>query len=64
MVVRVGATRGASNVSISTSGRYVTLATNAINESMPRQPIQPTSSAKAFWTSVLTIVQAQLAALP
>lgn len=51
-------------MSISTSGRYVNLATNAINEQMARQPLQPTSSAKAFWTSVLTIVQAQIAALP
>lgn len=64
LTVTVGANRGSSNVRISTSGRYVNLATNAINESMPRQPIQPTSSAKAFWTSVLTLVQAQIAALP
>lgn len=64
LTVRVGANRGSSNIGISTSGRYVNLATNAINENMPRQPIQPTSTAKAFWTSVLTIVQAQIAALP
>lgn len=64
LTVRVGANRGSSNIAISTSGRYVNLATNAINENLPRQPLQPTSSAKAFWTSVLTIVQAQIAALP
>lgn len=64
MVVRVGGNRGSSHIGISTSGRYVNLQTNAINETMPRQPIQPTSSAKAFWTSVLVIVQAQIAALP
>lgn len=64
LTVRVGANRGSSNIGISTSGRYVNLQTNAINENLPRQPLQPTSSAKAFWTSVLTIVQAQIAALP
>lgn len=49
---------------MSTSGRYISLATNAINLNLPRQPIQPTATAKDFWTSVLTIVQAQIAALP
>jgi hypothetical protein len=38
--------------------------TNAINTQTPRQPIQPTTGARAFWMSVLTIVQAQIAALP
>jgi hypothetical protein len=64
MTVSVGASRGASSVRISTSGRYVSLATNAINLQLPRQPLQPSTSAKAFWTSVLTIVQANIAALP
>jgi hypothetical protein len=64
LAVRVRAARGSSNVTISTSGRYISLTTNAINLTAPRQPVQPTTSAKAFWTSVLTIVQAQIAALP
>ena len=64
MTIRVGSTRGASSVGIATSGRYVNLATNGIQISLPGQPIQPTSSAKAFWESVLVIVQAQIAALP
>ena len=64
LTVRVGSNRGSSNIGISTSGRYVNLATNAINETMPQQPIQPTSSAKAFWLSVLVIVQAEIEALP
>jgi hypothetical protein len=62
--IRVGANRGSSNITLSTSGRYINLATNAINESMPRQPVQPTSSAKAFWLSVLAIATAQVEALP
>jgi hypothetical protein len=36
---------------------------NGINEFLARQPIQPTSSAKAFWQSVLAIVTAQVNAL-
>jgi hypothetical protein len=64
LTVSVGANRGSSTVRISTSGRYINLATNAINTNTPRQPLQPTSSAKAFWTSVLVLVQAQIAALP
>ena len=64
MTVRVTAARGSSNVGISTSGRYINLTTNAINASMPQQPVQPTSSAKAFWLSVLAIVTAQIESLP
>lgn len=64
LTVRVGSARGSSNIGISTSGRYVNLATNGINMSLPQQPIQPTASAKAFWVSVLAIVNAQIEALP
>lgn len=64
LTVRVGSARGSSNIGISTSGRYVNLATNGISLSLPQQPIQPTASAKAFWTSVLAIVNAQIEALP
>lgn len=64
MTIRVGSSRGASNVSFSTAGKYISLAVNGINESMPRQPVQPTSSAKAFWLSVLAVVTAEVNALP
>jgi hypothetical protein len=64
MTVRVTSSRGASNVQFSTAGGYISLPTNGINVSLPRQPVQPTSSAKAFWQSVLVIVTAQVDALP
>jgi hypothetical protein len=64
ITVRVGSQRGGSSVQYSTAGRYISLPTNAINASLPRQPIQPTSSAKAFWLSVLAIVTAEINALP
>lgn len=64
LTVRVGSARGSSTINFSTSGRYVNLQTNGIGESMPRQPIQPTSTAKAFWLSVLAIVQSEISALP
>jgi hypothetical protein len=64
MTVRVTSSRGASNVQFSTAGAYISLPTNGITASMPRQPVQPTSSAKAFWQSVLAIVTAEVDALP
>ena len=64
MTVRVTSQRGASSISYSTGGRYVNLATNTISDSLSRQPIQPTSSEKAFWLSVLGIVTADVTSLP
>lgn len=60
--IRVTSSRGASAVTISSKGRYVNLATNGYQFYMPRQAIQPTSSQKAFWLSVLAIVQAEIEA--
>ena len=64
MTIRVGASRGASNVSFSTAGKYISLPVNGFHQAMPRQPVQPTSSAKAFWQSILAIVTAEVNALP
>jgi len=64
MMIRVGSSRGASSIDFSTKGKYISLPTNGISEDLPRQPIQPTSSAKAFWLSVLGVVTAQVNALP
>jgi hypothetical protein len=64
MTVRVTSQRGSSAVSISTAGRYISLPTNGISISEPRQPVQPTSSTKAFWLSVLAIVTEQITSLP
>lgn len=63
MTIRVNSARGSSIVEFSTTGKYVSLQTNGINEYLPRQPIQPTVSTKAFWQSVLAIVTAQVNAL-
>lgn len=62
IVVTVTAQRGASTINFSTKGRYISLPTNGITANLPRQPIQSTASALAFWQSVLTIVQAELPA--
>jgi hypothetical protein len=64
LTIRVTSSRGASNIAYSTTGRYISLPTNGITDTMPRQPIQPTSSAKAFWLSVLAVVTAEVNALP
>lgn len=64
MVISVGSSRGASSVAVSTKGRYISLPTNDIAIDSPRQPIQPTSTSKAFWLSVLALVTAEVNALP
>lgn len=64
MTVRVTSQRGASNISFSTAGRYVSLATNGISVNLPRSAVQPTATSGAFWRSVLAVVQAQVALLP
>lgn len=64
MRITVGSSRGASSLRISTSGRYISLAANDIAVDAPRQPIQPTTSSKAFWLSILALATAQVQALP
>lgn len=64
MRITVGSSRGASSLRISTNGRYISLATNDITIDAPRQPIQPTSTSKAFWLSILALATAQVEALP
>lgn len=60
MTITVTASRGASNISFSTKGRYISLPVNGISADMPRQPVQPTASALAFWQSVIAAVTAEL----
>ena len=60
MSITVTASRGASHITFSTQGRYISLPVNGIRADMPRQPIQPTASSLAFWQSVLAAVVAEL----
>jgi hypothetical protein len=62
LTVYVTANRGSSTISYSTSGRYVSLQVNDVKDLLQLQPIQPTSGSKAYWDSVLAIVQADIAA--
>jgi hypothetical protein len=64
MTVRVTSTRGASTVSFSSSGTYVSTPVNGYSVTLTGQPIQPTTDDKTFWASVLAIVQANIAANP
>lgn len=63
MTIRVQSARGHSTVQFGTTGRYVSLTTGGINETLMAQAVQPTASALVFWQSVLALVQAQLTAL-
>lgn len=60
MTITVTASRGASNVSFQTKGRYISLPVNGLGANLPRQPVQPTANELAFWQSVLAIVTAEL----
>lgn len=62
MTVTVSSQRGASTITFSTKGRYISLPVNGISANLPRQPVQPTANALAFWQSVMAIVVAQLPA--
>lgn len=62
MTITVTASRGASNVTFSTKGRYISLPVNGISANLPRQPVQPTANALDFWQSVIAIVTAELPA--
>jgi hypothetical protein len=63
IVIRVTSSRGASTVSYTTKGRYVSFTTAGLTAQLLKQPIQPTTSLAAFWLSVLAIVQAEILAL-
>lgn len=60
--IYVRAARGSSQITYSTSGRYVSLVTNAVGDRLVQQPVQPTSSADAFWESVIGLVLADIQA--
>ncbi|MDE3076168.1 MAG: hypothetical protein KGJ86_12140 [Chloroflexota bacterium] len=64
ITIRVTSTRGGSNVQFSSTGSYVSTPMNGYNVALPGQAIQPTADQKTFWTSVLALVQAQIAANP
>lgn len=64
MRITVTSTRGASQVNISTQGRYVSLDVNKYGLYLPSEPIQPTASQQAFWLSVLAIATAAVTANP
>lgn len=62
ITIRVTSSRGASTVTYSSNGRYVSFVTSGYQRQLLGQPIQPTSSLKAFWASVLGIVLADVEA--
>ena len=64
MTVTVTASNAASKLIVSTSGRYKRLVTNTVSFYLPNQPLYTSTSEKAYWTAVLGVVQAQIAALP
>jgi len=64
ITVRVTSSRGASTVQFSSAGTYVSTPENGYSVSLTGQPILPTTDQKTFWTAVLALVQANIAANP
>ena len=64
ITVRVASSRGATTVSFSSVGTYVSTPMNRYSVTLQGQPIQPSADNKVFWTSVLDIVQAYIASQP
>lgn len=64
LIIRVTSTRGGSNFQFTSSGSYVSTPMNGYNVALPGQAIQPTADQRAFWLSVLAVVQAQITELP
>jgi hypothetical protein len=62
LTIRVSSSRGASTISYSTTGKYISLTTAGLTKDLTRQPIQPTSSAAAFWEAVIPLVLAAIEA--
>ena len=64
ITVRVTSSSSASTVGITSAGRYKGTNVNSVRVNLTGEPVYTNASAKAFWTSVLTTVQAYIATLP
>jgi len=64
LTIYVGRSKNFSNTRVRTTGQYAALPTGGITIDTGSLPLYTTASAKAFWTAVVTEIQAQLAALP
>ena len=62
LTVRVTSQRAGSTIQFSTGGRYISLPTNGIGDTLTKQPVMTTASAQAFWLQVLPLVQAAITA--
>jgi hypothetical protein len=64
MTLTVTSTRGATQLTITSVGRYVSADMNKYSIYLPSEPLQPTSSQAAFWLSILAIASAYITANP
>jgi hypothetical protein len=64
LTIRVGSSRGASSVSFTSVGQYVSTPVSGYAVVLNGQPIQPTTDTKTFWLSVLALVQAEIESEP
>lgn len=62
LTIRVFSRRGSTVIAYTSKGRYVSFTTAGYNKDLNRQPVQPTTSLKTYWLSVLALVQADITA--
>lgn len=64
ITLRVRSNRTGTTIQITTTGRYKGLTTAGYNRTLTGLPLQPNSTANAFWLGVIAAAQANLTAEP
>lgn len=64
ITIRVRSNRTQTTMAITTTGQYKGLRTAGYNRTVTGLPLQPNSSADAFWLSVIAAAQANLTSDP
>ena len=62
LTIRVVSARGSTKISYNTNGRYVSFTTAGLSNVLEKQQLLSTASLEAFWTAVVGLVAADIAA--
>jgi hypothetical protein len=62
LTIRVQAARGSTRISYNTNGRYVSFTTAGLSNELAKQELLSTASLQAFWSAVIGLVSADIAA--
>jgi hypothetical protein len=62
LTIRVQAARGSTKITYGTNGRYVSFTTAGLGNVLEKQELISTATLQAFWTQVVGLVAADIAA--